>query len=499
MIARLVMDDVAPAPVSYDSTVARNICSAQEETPPVSLQLKSRAKGALKRLADPQHYEFVGVEKAYARARESEQLGSGGTYLSSGPSKPLDSAAAMLRCSEFIATKPEAVQLTALATAISHGVATDFTVRAAENSQSRNVGAIWERLHRAASQQNQTYSDPFGEDTVSLAATADAADQLFLLHERLDDRISLNAALRASQWLLLHQRADGGYAGDRVEAATGRVLPDDRAGRKAAVYAAGAFIRAYQASRIEVYVLAALRALRSAISRLCLESMGDEPIDRIARVAAMLYAESASLRNQKELEQAAEWLRLQQSRHSILCCRDTSGETSDEHTDTALAALDIFVALNQPHWLDQALQSLGQASASRSCAGASSIEAYFSTLLALPALVVGCQPDLRDGHVRVGWTSYSADTAVNEIISVRSVDSESADTIDSLPLVSKIGHSVLVPILAEKHVARVSITSGQRTPCLTDLVTGETIHQPASLHDLPFECNYKWGCFLIEN
>ncbi len=497
MIARLVMDDVAPALLGADSSSACDVCCVRDETPPVSLQLKSRANAALKRLANPLLYEFVGVEKALARAPESDQASADDTYLSSGPGKPLASAAAMLRWSEFIASKPEAVQLTALATAISHGIASDFTICAAENSDSRNVGAIWERLHRAASHQNRTYSDPFGEATVSLAATADAADQLFLLHERLDDRISLNAALRASQWLLLHQKADGSYAGDRVDAATGRVQPDERAGRKAAAYAAGAFIRAYQASRIEVYVMAALRALRSVMSHLRPECVGDEPVSRIVRAAAMLYAESASLRNQNELAQAAEWLRLQQSRHSIAPRRNAFSEPSE--TKSALAALDIFVALNQPQWLEQALQSLRQASASRTCAGASSIEAYFSTLLALPALIVGCQPDLRDGHVRVGWTSYSADSAANEIIAVRSVDPASAYDVDSLPLVSKIGRSVLVPVLAEKHVARVSITSGQRTPCLTDLVTGETVYQPASLHDLPFDCNYKWGCFLIEN
>ena len=372
-----------------------------------------------------------------------------------------------------------------------------FTVHATESHQSRNVGAIWERLDCASSRQNQTLSDEFGEETLSISATADAAEQLFHLHERLDDRICLNAALRASQWLLLHQRSDGSYLGDKVQASTGVVLPDEQAGKQAAIYAACAFVRAYRASRAEVYITAASRALNSALSQVCPECITNEPIGRLTQAAAMMYSESASQRNRKYLEQAADLQWLQLCQHSD--SRQRAAFSGSSETNTALAAVDMFIALGETRWLDQALQSLSGAVASGACAHAFSIEAYFSTLLALPALIVGCQPDLRDGHVRVGWSSYSADPAAGELIAVNSDRSESSDSVDYLPLVSKIGRSVLIPVLAEKTVGRISISSGRRLPYLTDLVTGEIVCQPALLHDLPFESNYKWGCFLIEN
>ncbi len=461
------------------------------------LQLTKRAEEAIQRFNAPSFCDQAGVGKAYLRTQASEQASQAASShsIAATPADAIRAAAAMLRWSEFIACSSDAVKLTSLATSLAHGVACDYTVRATDFNQSRSVGAVWECLVRSGCPQESVCSDAYGGGTLSLTVAADAADQLFLLHERAEDRISLNAALRASQWLLLHQRADGTYPGDRVQAESGVILPDERAGRQAAIHAAVAFIRAFRAGGAEVYIRAAARALHSALAQIAPQSAAAEPISRLAQAATMMYAESASTRNRNELEQAAYLL-------SQFNCGSSSygadASATEPNATTALAALDMFVAIGETSWLDMALQNLSAAAADCCVPDAHSVEAYFATLLALPALIVGCQPDLRDGHVRVGWTSYTADPAASEAVSICANDAEFA-AIDALPLVSKIGRSVLVPVLAKKSVASVLINSGQRRPNLTDLVTGETVCQPAPLHELPFRSDYRWGCYLIEH
>ena len=444
---------------------------------------------ALMRLTAPEAYDVQGMERLYLKPPVA---GEEGSHFAGFPHEPAGALKAFWDWNRLHDT-PGIPRLVRFG---SRGLCADFQVMGRGEEAEPNKGAFWDKLTAGVG------TDFADGQTHGLSSNARLARSLFLLHEETREPLLRQSALNICQWLLLKQNEAGFYDGARFRATRGlegdgRALPQPCALDGAE--AIRAFVLAYRATHVEVWIKAAWKAADFLLAGR-LREFDAQPPAAVAGVVLSLLALDAEAPNPRLRDALAEWgawLRLLPLRPDL-----PSLSPDGLHAglyDCAQAAFGLFGLTRDVSYLRCAFAALGQVPQASRAANWRSIAAHQSALVALAGLAPESKLDFDAPAVTLGWRVFAPDPAAAPGLRVQPAggDAPGERWADWLPLVCRATDQLLLLVLAPPAVEAVTVWKSGKRPLLRDLRTG-LLDSDAPLAPIGKEGWARVGLFTVE-
>jgi len=419
---------------------------------------------AVARLTAPDAHDMQGMERLYLKPPVA---GEEGSHYAGFPHEPAGALKALWDWNRLRETEgvPRLVRFGA------RGLCADFQVMGRGDETEPNKGAFWDKMTAGV---GTDYADG---QTHGLLSNARLARSLFLLHEETREPLLRQSALNICQWLLLKQDEAGFYGGARYHATRGvagdgRVLPQPCALDGAE--AIRAFVLAYRATRVDVWIKAAWKAADFLLAGRLREFDAQSPAAVAGVVLSLLAldAEAPNPRLQAALAEWGAWLR-------VLPLRPDLPSTSPDglHAglyDCASAAFGCYGLTRDVAYLRYAFAALALVPDASRAASWRSVAAHQSALLSLAGLAPESKIDFDAPSVSLGWRVFAPDPAAAPFLRVLPAGGESPGErwADWLPLVCRATDQLLLLVLAPPAVEAVSVWKNGKRPLLRDLRTG---------------------------
>ena len=444
---------------------------------------------AVARLTAPEAYDVQGMERLYLKPPVA---GEEGSHFAGSPHEPAGALKAFWDWNRLHDTPgvPRLVRFGA------RGLCADFQVMGRGDESEPNKGAFWDKLTAGV---GTDYADG---QTHGLSSNARLARSLFLLHEETREPLLRQSALNICQWLLLKQNEAGFYDGARILATRGlegdgRALPQPCALDGAE--AIRAFVLAYRATHVEVWIKAAWKAAEFLLNGR-LREFDAQPPTAVAGVILSLLAldaEAPNARLRDALTEWGAWLRV-----LPLCPALPSLSPDGLHAglyDCAQAGFGLFGLTRDVSHLRYAFAALAAVPPASQASSWRSVAAHQSALLALAGLLPGSALDFDAPSVTLDWRVFAPDPAAAPGLRVQPAggDMPGERWVDWLPLVCRATDQLLLLVLAPPAVEAVSVWKNGKRPLLRDLRTG-TLDSDAPLAPIGKEGWARIGLFTVD-
>ena len=445
----------------------------------------------VRRLTAPEAYAVQGMERLYLK---SPLAADEGTFYAGFPHEP---AGALKSLSDWN-RRSETPEIPRLLRFGAGGICADFQVMGQEGQAEPNKGAFWDKMTLGM---GTDYADGA---THGLVSNARLARHLFLLHAAGGEPLLKQSALNICQWLMLKQNETGFYSGARFHATRGlsgdgKVLPQPCALDGAE--AIRAFVQAYAATHVEVWIKAAWKVAQFLLDERAGEFDEHSPV-AVAGVITSLLALDAEAPNadlRVAIREWAAWLR-------ILPLNPGSSALNPDclHAglfDCAQAGFRLFALTRDMADLRYAFAALHAVPAESRRASWRTIAAHQSALIALAGLLPQSKLDFDKPSVTLDWRVFALDPAAAPFLRLEPVRSETASQeetwVEWLPLVCRGTDQLLLLALAPPSVEAITITKNNKSPLLRDLQTGIE-DAAAPLRPLPGEAWANVGLFTVD-
>ena len=419
---------------------------------------------AIARLAAPEAHDMQGMERLYLKPPVA---GEEGSHYAGFPHEPAGALKALWDWNRLHETEgiPRLVRFGA------RGLCADFQVMGRGDDPEPNKGAFWDKMTAGV---GTDYADG---PTHGLLSNACLARSLFLLHGETREPLLRQSALNICQWLLLKQDEAGFYGGARFHATRGmagdgRVLPQPCALDGAE--AIRAFVLAYRATRVDVWIKAAWKAAEFLLAGRLREFDAQSPTAVAGVVLSLLAldAEAPNPRLRAALSEWGAWLRalpLTPGLPSLSADGLHAG-----HYDCAQAAFGCYGLTRDVSYLRYAFAALDGVPAASRAANWRSAAAHQSALLSLAGLAPDSKINFDAPSVSLGWRVFAPDPAAAPFLRVLPAGGEAPGErwADWLPLVCRATDQLLLLVLAPPAVETVSVWKNNKRPLLRDLRTG---------------------------
>ena len=448
---------------------------------------------AVARLTAPDAYDVQGMERLYLKPQALEQGKSEeGSHYAGFPHEPAGALKAFWDWNQLHETPgvPRLVRFGA------RGLCADFQVMGRGEDPEPNKGAFWDKLTSGVG------TDFADGQTHGLLSNARLARSLFLLHEETREPLLRQSALNICQWLLLKQDEAGFYGGARFRATRGladdgRVLPQPCSLDGAE--AIRAFVLAYRATKVEVWIKAAWKAAEFLLSGRLREFDTQSPAAVAGVVLSLLAldAESPNPRLRAALAEWGAWLRALPLRPDL-----PSLNADGLHAglyDCAQAAFGCFGLTRDAAYLRLAFAALDKVPAAARTASWRSISAHQTALVSLAGLLPDSKLDFDAPSVTLGWRVFAPDPAAAPFLHVQPVGGEEVGErwADWLPLVCRATDQLLLLVLAPPAVEAIEVWKNGKRPLLRDLRTGR-LDTDAPLAPIGKEGWARVGLFSVD-
>jgi len=419
---------------------------------------------AVARLAAPDAHDMQGMERLYLKPPVA---GEEGSHFAGFPHEPAGALKALWDWNRLRETGgiPRLVRFGA------RGLCADFQVMGRGDEPEPNKGAFWDKM---TANVGTDYADG---PTHGLLSNARLARSLFLLHGETREPLLRQSALNICQWLLLKQEESGFYGGARFHATRGvagdgRVLPQPCALDGAE--AIRAFVLAYRATRVDVWIKAAWKAAEFLLAGRLREFDAQSPAAVAGVVLSLLAldAEAPNPRLRAALSEWGAWLRALPLTPGL-----PSLSPDGLHAglyDCASAAFGCYGLTRDLSYLRYAFAALALVPETSRAANWRSIAAHQSALLSLAGLAPDSKIDFDASSVSLGWRVFAPDPAAAPFLRVLPAGGEAPEErwADWLPLVCRATDQLLLLVLAPPAVEAVSVWKNNKRPLLRDLRTG---------------------------
>ena len=441
------------------------------------------------RLTAPEAHDVQGMERLYLKPPVP---GEEGSHYAGFPHEPAGALKAFWDWNRLHDTPgiPRLVRFGA------RGLCADFQVMGRGEDPEPNKGAFWDKLTGGV---GTDYADG---QTHGLSSNARLARSLFLLHEETREPLLRQSALNICQWLLLKQNEAGFYDGARVWATRGldgdgRALPQPCALDGAE--AIRAFVLAYRATGVEVWIKAAWKAADFLLAGRLREFDAQSPVTVAGVVLALLAldAEAPNVRLRDALTEWGAWLRALPL-HPDLPSLSPDGLHAGLY-DCAQAGFGSFGLTRDVSFLRYAFAALDKVPAAARASSWRSIAAHQAALLSLAGLMPESKLDFDAPSVTLDWRVFTPDPAAAPFLRVQPAggDAPGERWVDWLPLVCRATDQLLLLVLAPPAVEAVSVWKNGKRPLLRDLRTG-TLDSDAPLTPFGKEGWARVGLFTID-
>ena len=465
--------------------------AAADLHPPVALT-KLDPVSVVSRLIAPAAYAVQGMERLYLKSPLASEEGS---FYAGFPHEPAGALKSLSDWNRLRAT-PEVPRLLRFGAG---GICADFQVMGQEGQAEPNKGAFWDKMTLGM---GTDYADGA---THGLLSNARLARHLFLLHAAGGEPLLKQSALNICQWLLLKQNETGFYSGARYHATRGltgdgKVLPQPCA--LDGVEAIRAFVLAYAATRVEVWIKAAWKVAQSLLDDRAGEFEERSPV-AVAGVILSLLALDAEAPNadlRAAIREWAAWLRILPLKPDSLALNSDGLHAG--LFDCAQAGFALFALTRDLADLRYAFAALHLVPAESRQASWRTIAAHQSALLTLAGLLPSSKLDFATPSVTLDWRVFAPDPAAAPFLRIEPIRGEAVSEneeiwADWLPLVCRGTDQLLLLVLAPPSVDAVTVTKNAKHPLLRNLQTGNE-DSTAPLRPLLGESWANVGLFTVD-
>ena len=458
--------------------------------PPVTLSPLHPAD-VVGRLTAPDAYAVQGMERLYLKSPGAEAgRWEESSFYAGFPHEPVGALKA-LRDWNRVHETPEIPRLLRFGAG---GLCADFQVMGQEGQPEPNKGAFWDKMTLGA---GTDYADGA---THGLLANARLARHLFLLHAAGGEPLLKQSALNICQWLMLKQNEAGFYDGARYHAtrglsSDGKALPQPCALDGAE--AIRAFVLAYQATHVEVWIKVAWKAAQFLLDSRSRDFDERSPaaVSGVILSLLALDAEAPNPELRAALREWAAWLRL-----LPLSPASPALNYDGFHAglfDCAQAGFALFSLTRDLVDLRYAFAALHTIPPASRRASWRTVAAHQSSLLSLAGLLTHSKIDFDAPSVTLDWRVFAPDPAAAPFLRVQPFGKSADAWVDWLPLVCRGTDQLLLLALAPPSVSAVTVCKNGKSPLLRDLRTG-TVDAAAPLHPIPGASWANVGLFTVD-